>query len=75
MIRWEEPPVSVNGRWHEVVEELKRNPGRWALIEEGLTEKYGESSLRASFRRWGCQVKTRRLEGGTSVWARWPEEG
>ena len=39
-IKWQEPPEPKTGRaakhqWDEIAATLKKNPGRWALVQEG----------------------------------------
>ena len=53
------------------VEQLKANPGRWALVVEDATSDVG----RRPYRRRGCETASRGPLGGPiSIYARWPAE-
>ena len=74
-LKWEEPEpwttVSTRYRyWVHVVEELKRNPGHWALVGEDVT-----SSVMALLKKYGCEATTRGTRNGRAakIYARWPE--
>lgn len=76
-IVWQDPPKSRNGRainYAAVIESLKANPGRWALISADWKTSAGP----AAFRQNGCDVTTRRNkddkgdEKTWSVYARYP---
>lgn len=69
VIRWEDPPVRV-GRWQLLAAELRDNPGRWALVGQGLTRQERDSA-RVCLNKWGCSVKWKKVDqGGYSIWAR-----
>lgn len=86
VIRWEEPPPSARGgagrepsrRFVAIADQLRANPGRWALIQE--TEQHGKSGL-ATHIRLGAIVAfapcgdfdavTRRVGDVTRVYARY----
>lgn len=36
-LEWEDPPLPKPSKCKEVLEELKKNPGRWAKIQSGPT--------------------------------------
>lgn len=80
-LEWSNPPEQHTGQQAErarVVEKLKEQPGKWALVE---THVY--ASTRKSWQRLGCEASTRRRvteddgNGSTAythdVYARWPE--
>jgi hypothetical protein len=78
---WEEPPAAENNRARgreadRAVDLLKRNPGRWARVEEGTTN----ASATIKWKKRGCEAVVRTLpkeEGQKghryNVYARWPE--
>lgn len=77
-LKWVTPPGRTTGqqaaRAH-IAEELKQQPGMWALVETDVA-----ASTRKSWQRLGCEATTRRrVEGGGStafthdVYARWPK--
>lgn len=72
---WEDPPPRTTGVGNpavaEAIEKLKRNPGQWARVRDGMKDTGGTST----WIKRGCQAATRKREDGTfSVWARWPED-
>lgn len=74
---WEEPPTTNSrGRSSEkprIVEVLKRKPGQWARVQDGMKSSGGA----AAWKKLGCEAVTRKPEGSDryAVWARWPEGG
>lgn len=71
-IRWQEPPATGNNRWAPVMDELKRNPGKWALLLTEVTSGNG-----AQFRNRGFEVraisKGRGYQPGkVDIYVRWP---
>lgn len=78
-LAFEAPPPRRLGRERQV-EELKANPGQWALVEEHLSGP-SAGQLAHYFRtRFGCEAKSRRDRCAGcgwchKVWARWGEEG
>ena len=73
-LKWQDPPsrsgAASGMAWQAVIEELKRNPGRWALV----TDKWKTSVAPAAFRQQGCERTTRKNTDGKtySVYARFP---
>lgn len=79
-LKWVAPPGRVTGQQAErarVVEKLKEQPGKWALVETHVA-----ASTRKSWQRLGCEASTRRRETNEingrkvythDVYARWPE--
>ncbi|QAY16096.1 hypothetical protein SEA_ELESAR_45 [Arthrobacter phage Elesar] len=73
-ITWQDPPpargAATGGRYEQIIEALRKHPGRWALI----TSDWKTSSAPAAFRQNGCQATTRANEGKKtySVYARFP---
>lgn len=52
------------------VRELKANPGRWALVREGMKS----TGAIEPWKKRGCEATARkRPGGGVDVWARWNE--
>lgn len=47
-IKWQEPPADARGRdkWGPVADELRAQPGRWALVAEGVS-----ASMSTAFKR------------------------
>ncbi|ALJ19541.1 hypothetical protein [Microbacterium sp. No. 7] len=78
IIKWEEPPARKYGggsssKWTKVIEQLKKRPGEWALVAEGVG-----ASLAGHLKRRGLEAVSRNArEGGAnaSIYARWPEGG
>lgn len=75
-IKWEEPQEVTSGpgrksEYAAVVNELKRNPGRWAVVAEDVAP----SMAGYLKRRYGVEVTTRGVKNGKAekVFARWPE--
>lgn len=73
-LRWETPPTSSRGRGRApaidaVVEELKANPGKWALVREDAA-----SNARTPFVKRGCEVRnvTKADSHRVTLYARWP---
>lgn len=76
-LTWQDPPSRTGGKtraWEPVVEQLKANPGKWALVAEDWTY----SAPPAAFRQAGCEATARRnkAENGAkktwSIYARYP---
>lgn len=76
-ITWQEPPTTAGPtgpRANEVVALLKQNPGRWALVETGVSSTRGEK-----WKRRGCIITTRATVGldgpnRRDVYACWPAD-
>jgi hypothetical protein len=78
---WEEPPAEAirggNSEVTRIVEALKKNPGKWARVEEGVAAK----SAVTKWERRGCEAVARNTgarkngKGYTyNVYARWAAE-
>lgn len=72
-MRWELPPDPDRGswaKWKPMADELKENPGEWALIMEGADYRQ-MTSARSCFAKYGCRVRIRKQpeDGGWNVWA------
>lgn len=73
-IKWQEPPAALT--LHDsIVEALKKNHGRWALVAEDRSS----SSSGTPWNKSGCETKVHRKNPGEGkpkydVYARWPEE-
>lgn len=73
-IIWKEPPPSISSEKAEVIAELQKQPGRWALVQQDKSS----SSSAAPWQKIGCQAKAHRKNPGEKVpkydvYARWPE--
>lgn len=79
VIRWENPPpVRLHGKagpkvrrsqWDLVVRELQANPGKWAVVAEGLktqTLPLGIGVARNAFKR-GCIVESTTRSSGDRI--------
>lgn len=71
-IKWQNPPSRsrLGTQYEEIIDELKKNPGRWALI----TETWKTSGPPAAFKNADCQA-TCRANKDTKTWslyARYP---
>ena len=70
-IVWQDPPTARTRRginYDTVIESLKANPGRWALV----IQDWRTSSGPAAFRQKGCDMTTRRNkdpEGADKTWS------
>lgn len=75
-INWQEPPASERGKggkWVRITVELKKDPGRWALVGENV--RTGICSL---LKRHGLEVQSVSagkgyVRGYADIYARWPE--
>jgi hypothetical protein len=78
-LKWQDPPPGrrLGGkvgaqRIDADVEELKANPGRWALIAESVT-----SPVLLSYRKRGCEVRISTVKPKPNarydIYARWPK--
>jgi hypothetical protein len=71
---WKEPPPAVSSEKAAILAELKKNPGRWALVQT----RYKSTSGTAPWKKLGCEATHRRAETteGKSteydIYARWP---
>ena len=73
-IIWREPPPSISSEKAEVLAELQKNPGRWALVQQDKSS----SGSAAPWQRIGCQARAHRKNPGEmvrkyDVYARWPD--
>lgn len=71
-IVWAEPP-RTNKKWGPILEELKRNPGRWALNAQN--DSHGQASF---FKKRGLEVPSKTAgigykKGNSDLYVRWPE--
>lgn len=57
-IKWQEPPSAPRYDWDAIAEELRSNPGEWALVAEG----YSTNNCRSMTRR-GMEIRSHRLTG------------
>ncbi len=74
IIRWEDPPIPRTRKFDLMVERLRAHPGRWALVQEGVSIEHAEQSTAQALRRKGLRVVTRRQDKTSAgVWACWPE--
>lgn len=73
-LKWQDPPSRIKkprtSIYADVIQALKANPGKWALI----TDDWRATSAPAAFRQAKCEATTRRNDDGKrwSVWARFP---
>lgn len=78
-LKWEDPPEAARDRWTSVADELRANPGAWALISEesasslATTIKDGSS---AAFRPAGAfETRTSGIPGRpryrVRIWCRY----
>jgi hypothetical protein len=57
-VKWQDPPSAPRYNWDSIAEELRSNPGQWALVAEG----YSTNACKAMTRR-GMQIRSHRLTG------------
>ena len=74
-IVWKEPPPMTTGKNAAILAELKKHPGRWALVNDSASS----TSAPAVWKKLGCEAVHRRDETSTDkvryhVYARWPED-
>jgi hypothetical protein len=62
---------SLQTPWAPVVSALKENPGRWALIEEGV-DLQRSKAIRMSLQRYGAEVTQRTSGDAIDVYAKMP---
>lgn len=73
-MKWQEPPTPRRSSKYKTktdldVEELRANPGAWALV----AEKRVGNSARQKYVQRGCEARSYRHPGGLyDVYARWP---
>lgn len=78
-IIWEDPPPRQRGGgrgfdYDGFVAELKKHPGKWAVVRPGgaYSGAFGDAHQR--LRRCGCDALQRKQPDGTyTLYARWPE--
>lgn len=73
---WKDPPAETwrgKGRWLPILDELKRNPGKWALVAENINPGTGYSLKMVH----GVEVRLVRSDTcddkKRDLYARWPE--
>lgn len=69
---WKEPPPAVSSEKAAVLAELKKNPGKWALVQRAMAS----SSATAPWSKLGCEAVYRKSEDQPKkfdIYARWPE--
>jgi hypothetical protein len=72
IIRWETPPPKIADHITKILEELKKHPGEWALIQEHSRS----TSAPSQWRKFGCEAESRsNPDGSYRIYARWPEKG
>ncbi|AYN59042.1 hypothetical protein PBI_RYAN_52 [Arthrobacter phage Ryan] len=75
-IIWQDPPprkAGAQGAYAQLIEALKKNPGRWALV----SKDWKTSSPPAAFRQAGCEATCRRNadKKSWSIYARYAPKG
>jgi hypothetical protein len=90
VIRWEDPPPSRSsipgrartpGRFTVVAEQLRANPGRWAVISEsdgpqrGVAYHIRSGAIECFTPRGDFDAVTRRVNGRSLVYARYLGDG
>jgi len=55
-LKWQEPPSTPRHNWDSIAEQLKANPGRWALV----AESYSGNKVKAAKAR-GLTVRVSRV--------------
>lgn len=73
-MKWQEPPMpghSTAAQIEAEVRELKANPGKWALVREGMSS----TGATSPWKERGCEATSRKgADGRVDVWARWTGE-
>lgn len=74
-IKWQNPPSrsSRGTQYDEIIEELKKNPGRWALV----SEDWKTSGPPSPFKKAGCEATCRANKSSKtwSLYARYAPKG
>lgn len=74
-MEWRTPPVTKNGSPGQVrkfVEQLKQNPGEWAVYCEDNAAKTGHSKAQQYKKRYpGTEWLVRKEANGYTVFGRW----
>lgn len=83
-LKFQDPPQDrrIATQWDEIFEELRKNPGKWALIKEGMNSPATAGNLRRGVYKGSTpgefEATTRsREENGKKVvdiYARYPEQ-
>ena len=77
-IDWREPPAPRNGSPGQVrkfVDQLKANPGKWAVYATGNTARTAHSKAQQYTKRYpGTEWLVRAEENGYTVFGRWIEQ-
>lgn len=75
-VNWQDPPPTKAGRSaskhrRDLIAELKKHPGRWALGEERAARSSGVSN----WKKLGCEATSRTRDDGEGydIYVRWPE--
>lgn len=55
-----------------VVEDLKKHPGRWGIVFDGLKKTAGYTHVKR-LKAAGCDATIRTVDGEHKVFARWPK--
>ena len=77
VLRWEDPPNPTGGARgkfnpHEVLKELRQEPGVWAVIATGISPTYSQTSkLVAELKEDHCEVSARKVDGTRCLYARY----
>ena len=78
-IIWEDPPVPTKGPkaevWPSVVAQLKKHPGKWAIVKTGYVTTNSAGSMQRYLKQtYRCEETYRKQPDGTyTLYARWPE--
>ncbi len=76
ILRWEEPPPRCSGRrgaWTEVMEDLRSQPGEWAVVAEDYeTDAAHDVARTFRRRRFEAVVRKQRHSPFRTIYARWP---
>lgn len=64
---------SLGSTWAPVIEKLKADPGRWALVRTGSANQCRAVAALLKDRH-SCETAIRTVEGVIGAYARWPKE-
>jgi hypothetical protein len=76
VIAWEVPPGGRSAKYDlavgELVLDLKGNPGKWALVIDGLSKSTSSSTPYIKrLKAQGCEATSRLIGDERKVWARY----
>lgn len=82
VIEWEDPPDEIpnRGKYEHLFDELRRNPGRWAVFQRDIKNPGGwfdklRKGLYAGIEENELEIRMARKDRLTTIYIRIPPEG